>query len=98
MIYTFEQPVLLFTDLSAPAEIASVNEAYAFLTEWPQARRDSAYHIAFNACKAALSEAIDAETARSTIVAFAKRHGIFAPDISGIIAAGATGSLTEIRN
>jgi CheY-like chemotaxis protein len=46
-----------------------VERAYALLNDWPVWRRNSAHAVALNACKAALAGEIDAETARTTLVA-----------------------------
>jgi hypothetical protein len=91
----FEDPVLVFAGLNCPVEIESVGEAYAFLCDWPQAKRDAAHSVALKACRAALAEEIDAETARSTFAAFASRHAILAPDMGDVIAARATGALAN---
>ena len=89
----FDEPVLVFVGLSYPLDIESVAEAHAFLSEWPHSKRDAAHEVALKACRAALAEEIDAETARTTFAAFAKRHRILAPENSEVIAARATGTL-----
>jgi len=62
--------------------------------------RNAAHQLALNACKAALSGDIDAETARSMFVAFARKAEIYAPQFADLIAhraksVGNSGSSTE---
>ncbi|TIU64515.1 MAG: DUF982 domain-containing protein, partial [Mesorhizobium sp.] len=64
-----------------PARLETVAEAYALLQDWPAASRSSAHAIALNACKAGIAGEIDAETVRATLVAFARRNDILAPDM-----------------
>jgi hypothetical protein len=89
----FQQPVRILVGLGFPAEIRTVKEAYALLSDWPSSRRNSAHTTALNACRAALANEIDAETARATLVAFAKRQDLLAPESEGSIAARMTGRL-----
>jgi hypothetical protein len=76
----FDEPVYLTVGIGVPAEIGTVERAYALLNDWPVWRRNSAHAVALNACKAALAGEIDAETARTTLVAFAKRSNALAGD------------------
>lgn len=69
----FDEPVYLTVGLGMPAEIDSVERAYALLNEWPSWRRNSSHEVAMNACRAALIGDIDVETARNTLAAFAER-------------------------
>ena len=69
----FDEPVYLLVGIGVPAEINTVEHAYALLNDWPVWRRNSAYSIALNACKAALAGEIDADTARTMLAAFARR-------------------------
>lgn len=69
----FDEPVYLTVGIGVPAEINSVERAYALLNDWPVWRRNAAHEMALNACKAALAGEIDAETARATLAAFARR-------------------------
>jgi hypothetical protein len=92
----FEEPVRILVGLGFPAEIRTVKEAYALLSDWPSSARNGAYTAAFNACRAALAKEVDAETARATLVAFAKRQGLLAPETHGAIAAEMTGRLARI--
>jgi len=77
---SFEVPVTIFVGLGFPTSVSSVAEAYALLAEWPYSRRDRAHSIALKACRAALDGMIDAETARGTFVAFARKTGILMPE------------------
>lgn len=83
----FEEPVTVLVGLGFPARIESAMEAYALLADWPPASRSGAHTVALNACRAAINGEIDAETARATFVAFARRNDILAsesmPAISG---------------
>jgi hypothetical protein len=87
----FRQPVRILVGLGFPAEIRTVKEAYALLNDWPSPRRNGAHTTTLNACRAALAREIDAETARATLVAFAKRQDLLAPESEGSIAARMTG-------
>jgi hypothetical protein len=84
----FEEPVTILVGLGFPARIESAMEAYALLADWPPASRNGAHTVALNACRAAINGEIDAETARATFVAFARRNDILASDpmpaISGV--------------
>lgn len=88
----FEEPVTVFVGLGLPVRIEGAMDAYALLADWPLARRNGAHTVAFNACKAAIKGEIDAETARATFVAFARRNDILpsdlTPEISGTQARG----------
>jgi len=98
----FDEPVYLTVGIGVPAAIGSVERAYALLNDWPVWRRNSAHTVALNACKAALAGEIDAETARTTLVAFARVSNALAGDVQDVavftpsIAASATRPL-ELR-
>ncbi|WP_082910072.1 DUF982 domain-containing protein [Ensifer glycinis] len=83
----FRHPVPIFVGLGFPAEIYGVREAYAWLNEWPPSKRNPAHSIALDACKAALAGEIDAEIARTTLVACARRANLLAPDAGTIVGA-----------
>jgi hypothetical protein len=85
----FEQPVRVLVGLGFPRQVNSVTDAYQMLLDWhdDSAERKSA----MRACKAALAGEIDAETARSVFLAFARRRGILAPAIDDVVAANALG-------
>ena len=88
----FEEPVTVLVGMGLPVRLETVAEAYAMLQDWPAASRSSAHTIALNACKAGIAGEIDAETVRATLVAFARRHDILAPDMvfAGARSAGRT--------
>jgi hypothetical protein len=85
---SFEKPVIILTGLGSPAKIESAAEAYALLVDWPSASRTAAHDIAAKACRAAMDGEIDAETARATFVAFARRNDLLAPQTSSAVAGG----------
>jgi hypothetical protein len=69
----FDDPVYLTVGLGAVATVDSVERAHALLNECPSWQRNPEHEVALNACKAALAGDIDAQTARSTLAAFAAR-------------------------
>jgi hypothetical protein len=83
----FDEPVRILVGLGFPTEIRSAKEAYALLNDWPSSSRNAAFTTALNACRAALAGEIDAETARSTFVAFARRHDLLVPEPEAAISA-----------
>ncbi|AUX78586.1 DUF982 domain-containing protein [Sinorhizobium fredii] len=85
--HRFRHPVPIFVGLGFPAEIHGVSEAYAWLNEWPPSKRNPAHAIALNACKAAIAGEIDAEVARTALVACARRANLLAPDAGTIVGA-----------
>ncbi|MBB3395391.1 MULTISPECIES: DUF982 domain-containing protein [unclassified Rhizobium] len=93
----FRHPVTILVGLGFPAEIQGAKEAYAWLNEWPPSKRDPTHAIALNACRAALAGEIDVETARGTLVAFARRANLLAPDAEAIAAASRVVRLTTLR-
>ncbi|MDK1384832.1 DUF982 domain-containing protein [Sinorhizobium sp. 8-89] len=93
----FRQPVTIFVGLGFPAEIHGVREAYAWLNEWPPSKRNPAHAIALNACKAALAGEIDAEIARTALVACARRANLLAPDAGTIVGANRPTQSTPYR-
>jgi hypothetical protein len=70
----FEEPIFLTVGIGMPAEVNSVERAFTILNDWPSWRRTCAYEVALNACRAAIAGEIDAETARTTLAAFARRE------------------------
>lgn len=88
----FQHPVRVLVGLGFPTDIQSVREAFVLLDEWPPSKRNAAHGIALNACRAALAGEVDAETARSTFVAFARRMGLLVPAAGDIVAARAVGT------
>ncbi|RWN57293.1 DUF982 domain-containing protein [Mesorhizobium sp.] len=85
---SFEKPVTILTGLGTPTRIESAAEAYALLADWPRASWTAAHDIAAKACRAAMDGEIDAETARATFVAFARRNDLLAPLTSSTVAGG----------
>ncbi|MCA1441704.1 DUF982 domain-containing protein [Ensifer sp. IC4062] len=88
------QPVSVFVGLGFPAEIHGLSEAYTWLNEWPPSKRNPAHAIALNACKAAIAGEIDAEIARTALVACARRANLLAPDAGTVLAAARSSKLT----
>lgn len=88
---TFRKPLRMLVGLGFPRDIHSPLEALAYLNEAPASFRSGAYKMALKACQAALSGEIEAETARGTFEAYARKHDLLAPDISDIIAVSAAG-------
>ncbi|THK35735.1 DUF982 domain-containing protein [Ensifer sp. MPMI2T] len=93
----FRHPVPIFVGLGFPAEIDGVREAYAWLNEWPPSKRNPTHAIALDACKAALAGEIDAEIARTALVACARRANLLAPDAVTIIGANRPTQSTPYR-
>jgi len=95
----FEEPVTLFVGLGFPTQFRTVEQAYALLGEWQPSKSDPARTLAINACRAALSGEIEAETARGLFVAFARKHDLLAPEYDGVASQGGErgrlGSLPE---
>jgi hypothetical protein len=87
----FEEPVPVFVGLGYLTRVETVAQAYALLSDWPYDQRGPAHSVALNACKAALAREVDAETARSTFAAFARKKGILAPEPDPVVAAISTG-------
>lgn len=85
--HVFDEPVKILVGLGLPRSIESVSQAYVFLHDWPASRRGPAHCAALNACKAALANDIEPETARGAFAGFAARVGILAPDVEELVAA-----------
>ncbi|RWH67022.1 DUF982 domain-containing protein [Mesorhizobium sp.] len=94
----FEEPVTVLVGMGLPARLETVAEAYALLQDWPAASRSSEHAVALNACKAGIAGEIDAETVRATLVAFARRHDILAPDMASLAPAGPAGHASASNN
>ncbi|UVK38665.1 DUF982 domain-containing protein [Mesorhizobium sp. AR10] len=75
----FKEPVAVLVGLGYPARIETVTEALALLDDWPSQQRGSPYNLAVQACRECMQGRVDAETARSVFVGFAKRADILAP-------------------
>ena len=76
MRQSFDRPVTVLVGLGMPVDVGTVMEAYALLNDWPPSQRNPTHAIALNACKAALMDLVDAETARATFVAFARKNDL----------------------
>src|SRR6187551_1129200 len=76
MTKSFDRPVTVLVGLGMPVEIGTVMEAYALLDDSPPSQRNPAHATALNACKAALMDLIEPETARATFEAFARRNDL----------------------
>jgi len=76
MTRSFGRPVTVLVGLGMPVEIGTVMEAYTLLNDWPPSQRNPAHAAALNACKAALMDLIEPETARATFEAFARRNDL----------------------
>ncbi|MER9655755.1 DUF982 domain-containing protein [Mesorhizobium sp. M0152] len=70
----FSKPVRVLQELGYTAEISSVMQAYALLSDWPPSTRDAAHAIALDTCKTALAAAGSSEAARRMFVAFARER------------------------
>ena len=75
----FKEPVMALVGLGYPAKIEPVADSLALLDDWPIHQRGSGYVLALRACRECLQDKVDAETARSVFVGFAKRADILAP-------------------
>lgn len=93
----FEEPVTVMVGMGLPARIETVMEAYTLLQDWPAANRNSTHAVALNACKAGVAGEIDAETVRSTFVAFARRNDILVPDMEALMPAVSTASSSSVN-
>lgn len=91
----FEEPVTVLVGMGLPVRIETVMEAYALLQDWPAVSRNSAHSVALNACRAGIAE-VDAETVRSTFVAFALRNDILVPNMDLPTPVVSTGSASRI--
>jgi hypothetical protein len=76
MRQSFNCPVTVLVGLGMPVDVGTVMEAYTLLNDWPQSQRNPTHAVALNACKAALMDLIDPETARATFVAFARKNDL----------------------
>ena len=76
----FSRPVSIFIGLGFAHDIGSVREAFELLNNWPFSQRGPAHGPAMDACRAALACECDYETTRQALEAFARAHGILAPE------------------
>lgn len=83
----FEKPIRVLVGLGQPKDIRNILDAYMFLNDAPNYMRNAAHIMALKACKAALLGEVEAETARGTFEAFARKHDLLAPEMDHLIAA-----------
>jgi hypothetical protein len=57
-------------------EVTTLDEAFDFLDDWPEERRDVVYDTAVKACREAYSGQIPMGAAQETFRRFAKKKGI----------------------
>ena len=76
MRQSFNRPVTVLVGLGMPVDIGTVMEAYDLLDNWPPSLRNPTHSVAHNACKAALIDLVDAETARAAFVKFARKNDL----------------------
>lgn len=93
----FQTPVTVLTGLGFPTPVRSVDEAYALLLDWPGFERNRAHTLALRACRAALAGEIEAETARGTFLAFARKANLLVPDVDEVVAPNQLNALTGNR-
>jgi hypothetical protein len=74
----FEKPVRVWVGLGFPRQLNTVVDAYQFVSEW--CGNSPEQKAAIKACRAALVGDIDAETARSILIAFARKKDILVED------------------
>lgn len=85
----FREPVRILVGLGFPRDIHCPLEALVYLNETPASSRNGAHTMAVKACKAALLDEIETETAHGTFEAYVRKHDLLAPDIDDIVAASA---------
>ena len=78
----FRQPVLLMTEAGRPTLVDSVGAAQRFLDGLRRESFGADLAVALNACRAARNGEIDAETARATLAAFARRASLLVAEES----------------
>lgn len=88
----FERPIVILTGFGHPTAISSAMEAYMFLVDWPQTKRDGAYRLALKGCLGAVRGDIEPETARGIFVSWAERQDILAPDVAAFARSRRAGS------
>ncbi|WP_156390349.1 DUF982 domain-containing protein, partial [Rhizobium sp. Root1203] len=57
-------------------EIACLEDVFDFLDEWPEERRDLAYHTLFGACRKAANGSFPLEAVRENFERFTKKAGL----------------------
>jgi hypothetical protein len=80
----FILPIRIVTEWAAPVkEVYSVEEALAFLDNYPKGRKSPLYQRAVSSCFAASAGEDSADNARKAFVAFSRMMGILAKDSVG---------------
>ena len=74
----FEKPVRVWVGLGFPRQLNTVVDAYQFVSEYHGNSLEQ--KAAINACRAALTGDVDAETARGILVAFARKKDLLVED------------------
>ncbi|MBZ9739635.1 DUF982 domain-containing protein [Mesorhizobium sp. B2-3-12] len=87
-LHRFSHPVHVFVGLGFPHPVTSVQEAVEVLDEWAGIR-SPIYEAAAALCRSALADKRDIEAACATFEAYARAHGIQAPDPIEVAVAGA---------
>src|SRR5262245_26255897 len=80
---SFSSPVSVIKGIGIPTTLWTVGEAFDFLNEMPSSRRNGAYILASNACKAALAGEVGVDLAEEAFRGFARRAGILIEDLVG---------------
>ncbi len=88
----FERPVVILTGLGIPTAVSSAMEAYMFLADWPQSRRDTTHAFTSKACLAPVRGEIEPETAKGLFASWAERQDILAPNIAAFASSRRQGS------
>ena len=91
----FKSPVSVIVGLGYVRNVETVMDACMLLNEWGSCHGRPEHTMALKVCRAAIAGEIDAETARGTFVAFARRHHLLATSEDGLIAATALGALSQ---
>ncbi|RYG64040.1 DUF982 domain-containing protein [bacterium] len=85
----FREPVRILVGLGFPRDIRGPLDALVYLDQVPAGARNGAFTMASNACRAALLDEIDLETARSTFEAYARKHDLLLPEIDVVAVSAA---------
>jgi hypothetical protein len=93
--HRFEETVAVLVGMGLPVRIETVMGTYALQQVWPAVSRNSAHSVALNTCKSGIVGGIDAETVRSTFVAFARRNDILVLNMDFPTPVVSTGSFSR---
>jgi hypothetical protein len=93
----FVVPVRIVAEPGQPVtEIYDVEEALAFLENWPGGRQGPVYQTALNGCSAAIADQMSVEDARTSFVSFARITKILAKDAFEKIAINIDGEMLPL--